>query len=272
MKDVNGVVLDARLAAATSFIRPGGVLCDVGADHAYLSLYALQSGLCSRAIASDINVDPLNRARENGERFGVSDRMKYYLSDGLDGVEPEKNGITDVAICGMGGELIVEILKASEYTRREGVRLILQPMTKAYELRRYLTENGYVVLDEALSRAAGKVYACLCVEFAGTPSSAAAPYTEQRAESDTEAHTTSDTEQYTVPYTDLELLLGRHNIRRGGELFRELVEKEAARLKKRADGLKSGDYDATYEEGLLTELEALRFKSASECGCKGGAR
>lgn len=249
MKDVNGVVLDSRLAAATSFIRPGGVLCDVGADHAYLSLYALQNGLCSRAVASDINPEPLNRARENGERSGASDRMQYYLSDGLDGVEPEKNGITDVAICGMGGELIVEILKASEYTRREGVRLILQPMTKAYELRSYLTENGYVVLDEALARAAGKVYACLCVEFAGTPSSAA-----PRAESDTES------------YTDLELLLGRHNIRRGGELFRELVEKEAARLKKRADGLRSGGYDATYEEKLLTELEALLSGSDSVCG------
>lgn len=239
MKDVNGVVLDSRLAAATSFIRPGGVLCDVGADHAYLSLYALQNGLCSRAVASDINPEPLNRARENGERSGASDRMKYYLSDGLDGVEPEKNGITDVAICGMGGELIVEILKASEYTRREGVRLILQPMTKAYELRSYLTENGYVILDEALARAAGKVYACLCVEFAGT-----------REE----------------PYTELERLLGRHNVRRGGALFQELVEKEISRLKKRADGLRSGGYDATYEEKLLTELEALLSGSDSGRG------
>lgn len=221
--------MDHRLSSAMDFVRPGGVVCDVGTDHAYIPIYAVLTGRCTHAVASDINKGPLMRAKANGEKCGAADKIKYYLSDGLDGVEPEKNGITDIVICGMGGELIAKIIEASEYTRKKGVRLILQPMTTAYELRKYLTENGYAVLDEALSRSCGKVYTCMCVEFSGIP----------------------------VIYTETELLFGRHNMERGGELFRELAKKEGFKLKKRIDGLKAGGYDAAYEEALLKEISEL---------------
>ena len=200
-------------------------------DHSTMPIYAILAGISKRGVASDINKGPLERAKENGDRYGVSDRLCYYLSDGLDGVEPEKNGITDIVICGMGGELIARIVDDSAYTRTNGVRLILQPMSMADELRKYLTENGFAILDEALSRAAGKIYACIHAEYTG------------KAEA--------------VPYTEAELLLGRHNIAKGGALFLELAEKELARLKKRIGGLKSGGYGAEEEENLLSEIENL---------------
>lgn len=221
--------LDPRLSSAMDFVRQGGVVCDVGTDHAYIPIYAVLIGRCTRAVASDINKGPLARAKANGEKCGVTDKIQYYLCDGLDGVEPEKNGITDIVICGMGGELIAKIIDASDYTRKKGVRLILQPMTTAYELRKYLTESGYTILDETLSRSAGKVYTCMCAEFSGIPET----------------------------YTETELLLGRHNITRGRELFRDLAEKEVFRLKKRVDGLKTGGHDAAYEEALLKEISEL---------------
>lgn len=227
MDNKNIPELDPRLSSAMDFVRQGGVVCDVGTDHAYLPIHAVLTGRCTRAVASDINRGPLMRAKANGEKCGVSHRIQYYLCDGLDGVEPEKNGITDIVICGMGGELIANIVEASAYTRKDGIRLILQPMTKTYELRKYLTESGYAILDETLSYAAGKIYACICAEFSGVP----------------------------AVYTEAELLLGRHNISRGGELFRALAGKEILKLKKRIDGLKTGGYDAGYEEALLQEIE-----------------
>lgn len=230
--------LDPRLTSALGFVRQGGVVCDVGTDHAYLPIYAILTGKCARGVASDINKGPLMRAKENGDRYGVSDRLSYYLSDGLDGVEPEKNGITDIVICGMGGELIAKIVDASDYTKRKGVRLILQPMSMADELRRYLTEHGFVILDEAMSRAAGKVYACICAEHCAE-------------------HCAEYRESTEKPYTAAELLLGRCNIAKGGELFRELAEKEISRLEKRIGGLKSGGYDASAEEALLNEIKGL---------------
>lgn len=224
-------VLDSRLSSAVGFLRKGGVVCDVGTDHAYLPIYAILAGISERGVASDINKGPLMRAKENGDRYGVADRLSYYLSNGLDDVEPEKNGITDIVICGMGGELIARIVDDSDYTRRSGVRLILQPMSMADELRKYLTENGFSIVDEAMSHAAGKVYACICAEYAGSAE--------------------------TEPYTEAELLLGRCNIQRGGALFRELAQKETAKLQKRIGGLKSGGYDASAEEKLLSKLEEI---------------
>lgn len=224
-------VLDPRLSSAVGFLRRGGMVCDVGTDHAYLPIYAILAGISRGGVASDINKGPLMCAKENGDRYGVSDRLCYYLSDGLDGVEPEKNGITDIVICGMGGELIARIVDEAAYTRKKGVRLILQPMSMAYELRKYLTENGFAILDEAMSRAAGKVYTCIAAEFAGEGDDA--------------------------PYTEAELLLGRHNIEKGGELFRALAEKECGKLEKRIGGLKTGGYDASAEKALLCEIENL---------------
>jgi len=223
--------LDPRLSSAVGFLRKGGVVCDVGTDHAYLPIYAILAGISERGVASDINKGPLMRAKENGDRYGVSDRLSYILSDGLDGVEPEKNGITDIVICGMGGELIARIVDDSAYARKSGVRLILQPMSMAYELRKYLTENGFVIQDEAMSHAAGKIYTCISAEYRE--------------------------DEIPAPYTETELLLGRHNIKKGGDLFTELAEKELQKLEKRIGGLKSGGYDASAEEALRNEIKGL---------------
>ena len=152
---------DDRLKTAASLVRPGGVTVDVGTDHGYIPIWLLQQGICSFAVASDINKGPLDRARENSVKYGVADRLALYLCDGLDGVEPEKNGVTDVCICGMGGELIAAIVTRSAYVKEKKCSLILQPMSSGYELRKSLLEDGFVIREEVLCQAAGRVYGCI---------------------------------------------------------------------------------------------------------------
>ena len=127
--------LDGRLAAAASFVRENAVVADIGTDHAHLPLWLLSAGKIRFAVASDINRAPLERAKKNAAAAGFSDRMDFVLCDGLSGLEPEKRGITDILVCGMGGELIARIVGESEYTRRPGVRLILCPMSQPDKLR-----------------------------------------------------------------------------------------------------------------------------------------
>ncbi|MBQ4606405.1 MAG: SAM-dependent methyltransferase, partial [Clostridia bacterium] len=110
---------DDRLKTAASMVTAGGVTADVGTDHGYIPIWLLQQGICDTAVASDINRGPLDRARENGIRYGVADRLKLYLCDGLDGVEPEENRVTDICICGMGGELIGAIVCRSAYVKEK---------------------------------------------------------------------------------------------------------------------------------------------------------
>ena len=156
---------DGRLLAAASFVRPGAFFADIGTDHAYLPLYLLQSGCIAHAIAADIGEGPLARARAHIVASGMADKVETVLTNGLQGLEDR--GLTDIAICGMGGELIVEILTAAPFVRTGEVRLILQPMSRASALRRYLAEEGFAILAERPCRAAGRVYTCLCATYDG---------------------------------------------------------------------------------------------------------
>ena len=125
--------INARLKTLATLIRDGAVLADVGTDHAYLAIYMLSEGRITFAHLSDINEEPLNRARRNVSLYSFSDRVDFHLTNGardLAGL-----GITDYAIAGMGGETIVKILEQAPWTRECGTRLLLQPQSGGYSGR-----------------------------------------------------------------------------------------------------------------------------------------
>ena len=159
--------LDGRLLTAAGFVRQGAVFADIGTDHAHLPIFLLESGRIARAFCSDINEGPLDSAKRNAREAGVEDLITFKLTDGASGLSGF--GITDYAICGMGGELIASIIEASEHLRSIGVRLILQPMTKPAELRRALAKLGFSVIGEEYSCDSDKRYLCICAEYIGSP-------------------------------------------------------------------------------------------------------
>lgn len=136
---------DKRLLACAEMVE-GGLVCDVGTDHGLLPAYLLSSGKCVRAIAADINPMPLEAARATFMKEGLLEKTELYLSDGLKEVPLE--GVTDIVIAGMGGELIFKILSADERVKMCGANFILQPMTRAAELRISLAENGFEIIEE----------------------------------------------------------------------------------------------------------------------------
>lgn len=164
---VHAPVLDARLSTAYVFVRPGAAVADIGTDHAYLPAALILQGKARHAIAADINAGPLAKAAETVDKYKLRQHIDLCLTDGLHGLENKE--ITDILIFGMGGELISKILAEAPFVRNPAIRLILQPMTKQADLRRWLAGEGFSILDERLSSAAGKTYQTICAEWRGEP-------------------------------------------------------------------------------------------------------
>lgn len=160
--------LDKRLLSCAGFVRAGAVFADIGTDHGYLPLFLLKEGRIKRAYLSDVNKGPLSSAERNAAAEGLADKCEFILTDGAAALKDK--GITDYAICGMGGELISRIIEDAPHLFTEGVRLILQPMTKQECVRRFLTERGFTVVGERFSYDSGKYYATIAAEFTGVTS------------------------------------------------------------------------------------------------------
>jgi tRNA (adenine22-N1)-methyltransferase len=134
---------------------------DIGTDHGYLACYLVETGICQRAVAADINPLPLKSAERTVRQCALSDKITLVLSDGLDSVSPD--GITDIICAGMGGELIIRILSRHEWIKK--CTLVLQPMTKADELRRWLYDGGFFVEEERACRDGKFVYTIMRVSY-----------------------------------------------------------------------------------------------------------
>jgi len=140
--------LSERLNSIVKHIEKTEILADIGTDHGYIPIYSIENEICNKAIAIDINKDPLDKARLNAIIEGVDDKIDFRLADGIKGLKKEEANV--VVIAGMGGNLIRDILEESIGTVESINYLILQPAQNPEILREYLYTNDYEVIKEDL--------------------------------------------------------------------------------------------------------------------------
>ncbi len=151
--------LGPRLRAIADLVPPDcRCLADIGTDHGYVPAALLLAGRVGRAVAADVGALPLDHARRTAARCGVEDRMDLRLGDGLSVLSPGEADV--IVIAGMGGDTIAGILAAAPWSR-DGPLLLLQPMSRVCELRRWLPEQGYAVRAETLVQDKGVLYPIL---------------------------------------------------------------------------------------------------------------
>lgn len=152
-----------RLAVLASYFTGYETLADIGTDHAYLPIYLAKQGGYSKIIATDLNIKPLERAREEIKSHCLDSIIETRQGNGLNCLEPRE--VQGVAIAGMGGETIRDILASSLDLSKELRILVLQPMTRSFILREWLQKNNFIFLDEELVAEDNHLFEIIVVRF-----------------------------------------------------------------------------------------------------------
>ena len=156
------IPLSPRLKVCCDMVAPGSRIADIGCDHGYLSIWLLTQSIARSAIAADINQQPLLSAVRNAEKFGVRDKIEFYLSDGAKSIPRD----FDTLVCaGVGGDTMISILDAAPWLKSSSYTLILQCQSKTPMLRQYLSENGWRICRETAVRDGRFVYTVMLLQF-----------------------------------------------------------------------------------------------------------
>ncbi len=148
--------LSKRLHAVASLVTPGNRVADVGCDHAYISIYLIEKALSNHVIAMDVNQGPIDRAKDNIEKFGYSNQIETRRSNGLEKLQ--ENEADSILIAGMGGALMIQILEEKPVVVEQVKELILQPQSEINKVRQMLQDRGFLIIVENMVKDDGKFY------------------------------------------------------------------------------------------------------------------
>lgn len=125
-------MLSERLKCIVEAVGRAECVLDIGTDHGYVPIALIQNGQVQRAIASDISISSLQKAKEQIIRRGITG-IETRWGSGLDIIAP---GECDaVVIAGMGGLLMADILLKGKIKLGHHFHLILQPMNNVQAVR-----------------------------------------------------------------------------------------------------------------------------------------
>jgi tRNA (adenine22-N1)-methyltransferase len=126
----------------------GAPVADIGADHGQLALYILEKKWAPVVIATELGSKPgkklLMRAAESSHKTDLQIRF----GDGLNVLNAQE--VATVIIAGLGGDTIVDILKADIGKSCSFKKYILQPMSKIRTIRVWCAEQGWLLTDEQI--------------------------------------------------------------------------------------------------------------------------
>ena len=229
MNNMGKIKLTPRLAGIAHEIANLGaldIIYEIGADHAYLPIYSLQEGICSRAVATDISEKSLRRARSNALKYNVSDKLDLFYGDGFSALT-EYIAEKIVIIAGIGGVNLAEIILAGAEKARLASLLVLQPMHNHEALRKWLWESAFSIEREILVSEGRRIYNLLfCVPVDSA-----------------------------LAYTQIEMFIGKNVIYNCKEDYIHFLAFTLTKIKNRLNGLNSS------EKGIKSNSQYIEYST-----------
>lgn len=223
--------MSKRLDTIAALVSDGVGVIDVGTDHAYIPILLRNCGYTGFITATDINEAPLKKAELNLLESGWRDGVKLVLCDGFADCDPAS--ADTVIIAGMGGDTIVGILDRAEWCMHPGMKLILQPATKAEILRYWLINNDFRIDDDILVKENGMLNQIIAASFGKSEK-----------------------------YCDAEIFTGKYEHIFDSEHFSEHIKRHRRRFSAAADGIDGTDRAALLPwrkilRNMVTELDEM---------------
>lgn len=226
--------LSNRLFHMAKLVERGERVVDVGTDHGFIPVYLATHQICSFCIASDINKGPLENAKKHIAKYSAKG-VDLRLGGGLSQVTAEDQ-INTIIIGGMGGPLIIDILRNDEAIVKGATRLILQPQNHVGDVRRYIHTIGFKIKEESFIKDDGKYYTII--------------------------HAVPGTEAYEKEY---EYIYGKKLLQCPNEMLREWMDYKKTVFDKILEKLVDTETEQTRERKESLEQEYLVYKEALKC-------
>lgn len=158
-------MISKRLKEIAKYLENKKILADVGCDHGYVIIEGFLNYNLQKAYAIDNKEGPLENAKNNINAHEFSNKVEFLLSDGLEKLE---DYVDVIVFAGMGGLLIIDLLK-KDFRKLNNSRLIIQANRNTYEVRKYLTDVGFYIYDEKIVFEDGKYYEIIVFEKTEQP-------------------------------------------------------------------------------------------------------
>lgn len=148
------VKLSKRLEIIASIV-PKSVVADIGSDHGKLMIELFNSGKITKGYAVENKKGPYSRLVKALEEEGIIDNVIPMLSDGISELP---KCVTTVVIAGMGGKLIVDILK-KDLSKLENVQtLVIDAHSNLPYVREEISKLGFQIAEEIIVKEEGIFY------------------------------------------------------------------------------------------------------------------
>ncbi len=143
-------------------------VADIGTDHALVPSYIIKNNRAKYVIASDISLGPLEQGRKTLEKNGQLDLIGKNIfliqASGLSSITSDLK-IDAAIIAGMGGELIISIIKQDLEIAKSLKKIVLQANTNIARLRRFLYSYNFKIINEEIIKENGKYYEMIEVTY-----------------------------------------------------------------------------------------------------------
>ena len=134
---------------------PNSVVADIGSDHGKLMIALVQSGKVKKGFAVENKEGPFERLRSNIIRYHVNDYITPLFSDGIKDITRD---VSTIVIAGMGGQTIVNILKAHPEKLISVQTIIIDAHTAVPIARKEICQMGFAIADEQIVKEDGIFY------------------------------------------------------------------------------------------------------------------